>query len=474
MIIFFVNNVLNITLDTQLNQDQDKLYTYNMNFLTMSSSSSSSLNTQENIKLVLEDDNNNIISKEFIITNKPTKLTISCSDFMYTYNWRESKYIKISYKVLDLNNLILYTGSFPLIDPTYQENLRFGYISCNNNQNKNDCNDYDYKYPSSQIHLTMWERVLSKNFDILVFLGDQIYSNYIITNKIGLTQNNLNTQEIYDNYSNLYKTAYSEINQSNAMRNSIVISLMGDHDVSFDKVNFSFDKVNLKENIYLQNYYIQGLQAFKDYSLNDQSYFNLLYGKYNIIALDNFEENLNLRKNQLNFIQEAITKHLQTKIILLSSKPLGNLNKFNAYINSNYLEMFHPNNYENTLDLLATLDYSNFDRNKEIVMFSGGLEATYSNKIYSLYNNMSDAPILTQLVVGSISRKTITEYNVLCKLKKWLKHKLTYFYEDSYNITTKEDYYVSNSFGVYINNLMWSCVDGDGVVKETNFCLGYN
>jgi len=464
-ILFFVNSILDITLDNLV--QEDILYNYTMNFL-------SEATQEQTLKIILEDPNNNIVSKEFQVLSRPTKISVLCTPFVYTYNWKEDTYIKINYKILDLNNTILYTGSFPLITPEHQSSLSFGAVSCNNNQNQNDLNDYNYQYPETSSNLKMWQRLSSKNLDILFFLGNQIYSDYIIENEVGFTTRNCNLDEIYDNYSNLYKTAFSETYQSEVMRNTIVISLIGDHDVGFTKL------LSNRNNLYLKSYYIMGMKAFNDYCNSNSkfsNYFNLTYGKYTIVAVDTFvdkyNKNILFTDSQLNFITTSISKTLNNNIILLSSRPLGDLNCYTAYITKSKLDLFHPENYENSLDLLATLDFANLDRRKELTLFSGGLERTYTNSIYSLYNNMSIKPILNQLVVGTISRKPLHEYSNYTQFKKWLTHKLVHFNENNYLITSKENYYLSNSFGLFINNFIWSNVDGDGVAKESNLCFEY-
>ena len=474
MLIFFINGYLTVTLTPEnIHTSDTDLYTYNMSFLSEASQDTL-------ITLQLQDINNNTISQDLIVDSRATAFNIDVTDFAYKYNWQDSSYNKITYKVLDSHQNILYTGSFPIITPTHNQSLKIAAVSCNNNQNSYDLNDYNYKYANSS--LNMWDKLNNKKVDIIFHLGNQIYADYIVSH-IGYKNNNCNIQEIYDAYANLYRTAYSEKYQGETMRNSLNIMILGEHDIAPN-----FGTLTDKEDLYFKAFYLMGMKAFAEYQMFETNqnkidnilkgdyklYFNINYGQYTFIGLDSRYELYNNKTlfspEQINFVNNNIAKTLNTKIYLLSSRPIGDLNEYNALISNSTEDLFHTFNINFTLRLLNNLDYINQDRSKDIILLSGGVEKTYTN--YILINNNV---LLSQLVVGSITRKPLIEYNMFEKIKKYIQHKFTFFCEDNIIISDKENYYTSNSLGYIINNIMFSLVDGTNIVKETNNCfMNYN
>ena len=130
-LIFFINGCLKI----RETSDEDELplchreyHIYNMRFLTESK-------TKQIIKIVIKDDHDNIIEHTQKIEGL-TVISINCTPFMETYNYKSYTHRRLTYEVFvkkNFSNKKLYEGSFPVINPEHKDDLVFGAVSCNKN-----------------------------------------------------------------------------------------------------------------------------------------------------------------------------------------------------------------------------------------------------------------------------------------------------------------------------------------------------
>lgn len=469
MLLFFVNGSLKI--------DEDR---YRMRFLTES-------DEKTHISIIMEDEINNIIEHVEYVDGL-SSITIDCSDFMNTFNWQKKEYIRISYEVR-VKGEFCYKGSFPLISPKYEDTLKFIAVSCNNNKKSTDTNEYGYKKVTD---INLWSRLSRENMDILIHSGNQVYGDYLVDNMVGFTNmgKSCNTDVIYDGYANLYRTAYGETNQGQAMRNSLNITVMNDHDI--------FKNFDTKKDNMLTPYYISGMNAYLDYQHQlhtDLKYKNLIlkgdksifydinYGKYHILCLDERNEIYNnkelLSKVQLEWIFYKLVVSKSPNFIIVSPRPIGHLNKTNAFIkgflnNSAKDELLHPDNCERAKLLINIVNV--FKSEKDFILISGCNSGTFVNSFYREYvksinnNSCIRKPIFRQIATGPITRKPeeLTNISNRC-YGDWFQNK--YLNIKGVEISPKISVSNSNSYGIIEHDQVLNYyIDDDIYVNNSSSC----
>lgn len=450
MIQFFINGALKIS---QTN--------YEMRFLT---------ETDEltQIRITMYDDIDNT-TEHIQEINGLACIKIDCTDYLEKFNWQNRTYIRIKY-VVDVKDQFYCKGSFPLISPEHSDTLKFRSVSCNNNKKMGDRNNYSYlKVPNS---INMWSKLANEENDIIFHTGNQIYGDYLVDNMIGFTnmKKSCNTDTIYQTYANLYRTAYGERSQGQAMRNSLNIMVLNDHDI--------FQNFDTKKDDLMTPYYVAGMTAYLDYQHqlhnnldykhsiligNKSIYYNLDYGKYHIVGLDERHEVYHNRELfsdiQLYWLFYQLTNNNKSNIIVLSPRPIGYLNKANAYIRgilseSSKDELLHPDNYDRTIMLLDNLNA--FKSSKDIMLISGSGNGTFINAVYktddldintNTYISMRK-PILRQLVSGPITRRPISNNTKFSKAGDWLQQKTVCFSMKDLEVSPKISVSNSNSYGI--------------------------
>jgi len=466
-VFFFINGCLIIKKDNNYKFG----FSYEMRFLTET-------NKSEYIDMLIYDIYGNFIKYEDYIDGLKL-IKIDCTSFMEN---SYKTYIRLKYIVKYNNNE--FNGSFPLISPKYQKNLNFVCVSCNNNQKEDDNNDYHYKRVNHTINL--WNHIAKRKPDIIFHMGDQIYGDYIIDNKIGHTKKDIYLlEEIFEAYANLYRTAYAEKNQARAMCNSINIMILDDHEIcdSFG----TFGSKRIKNNTNFLPYYKSGMKAYILYQhqlhhdinhdiINDiitgnkPIYYNVSYGKYKIILLDERHEWYH-KKNiftdeQINWVKKLLIEG--DDFIIISPRPIGHLDKINAYLqgvfsNDGKDELFHPNNYKRTCKLLKCLD----DSNKKIFILAGDVHKTFINNIY---NKNTNKLIATQLVASAITRIPRGYLNIMVRFAHYLQKNKPSFKIKNFKIGNKKYISNNNNYGIIENN----CLDNFYIKKYNNSCIWLN
>lgn len=487
--IFFINGCLTIeksnTVLDGTSLDSNK---YEMRFLTETTNKTC-------IKMILCDESDNKLEVKNTI-NGLTVIKVDCTDFMEKFNWQNMEYMRINYKVYvsddDGIDCEVFNGSFPIISPTHTTSLKFGSVSCNSNQNINDYNNYEYD--TIMQHTDLWSDLSKRKNDIIFHTGNQIYGDFIIKNKIGYTESTgqYDIKKIYNHYATLYRTAYSEESQGTAMRNSLNIMMMNDHDICG---GFAIPKSNktVTDRDFL-SYYFAGMEAYVNYQhqlhtnidnkildniINGTQsiYYNKDYGRYNIIVLDQrheiFHKEPVFSDKQLKWIDTTLTKSNNKRVIFVSPRPVGHLNKINAFFqgavcDSGKDELFHPGNFERTLKFLNLLD--TFKHKRDMVIVAGCLNKTYINCIYK---KDELKPIVKQLVTGAITSLPIGYFSFPVRAGHWIQQKLVHFIIDDIVIGNKISVSDNNSYGIIENDMLSNYFIEDYNVNLFCSCLNY-
>jgi hypothetical protein len=474
-LIFFVNGSLVINDDT-----------YTMRFLTESFKDCS-------YSIVMIDEDNN----DLVYTNHCNGLQlikVDCTVFMKEYNPNNLQYKRIHYKVY-LNDNDIYDGSFPIISNNYRGNLKFGIVSCNNNKNRHDANTYSYDRVIQEEDL--WMKLGKEQPDILFHLGDQIYADFIYVKRM--------KDNLYNLYANLYRSAYSEKSQGYAMRRSINLMMLGDHEIMD---GLGTVKAHKKTNKKFRPYYINGMKAFIDYQyqlfydlienevdetnddymdivLNDADdiingtkpiYYKYDYGKYTIIVLD---ERLELYQTCgifgdkfIEWINNVLENTTNKDIIIASPRPICHLNRKHAYIQGLIIsdgkdELLHPLHYDRTIRLLDTL--YNYKLIKDLIIVSGDVHKTFINTIT---RKGDDKPFIKQLVSSAITRRPRGYLNFWYRIAHYIQQRTIKFRLENYTVSTSIKKSDNNNFGLIHNDML-----DNYFIKDYNHisckCLNY-
>jgi phosphodiesterase/alkaline phosphatase D-like protein len=478
MIVFFINGALKVTTH------DNRSTTYEMRFLTETLE-----DTQ--VRITMYDDFDNT-TEHIQQINGLVCIKIDCTDYLDKFNWQNNTYLRIKYTV-DVKDKVQCKGSFPLISPDHKDTLKFVSVSCNNNKKLNDSNHYAYsKVPNT---VNMWSKIEeTNNVDVIFHTGNQIYGDYIVDNNIGFTnmRRSCNTDHIYQTYANLYRTAYGEKSQGTAMRNSLNIMTMNDHDI------YQHFESN-KSDILKKPYYLEGMSAYLNYQhqlhsdtpdnqqiLNGDKpiYYDLHYGKYHIFGLDQRNEVYHnktlLSDTQLYWLFFELTNTKSTNIILVSPLPIGYLNKANAFIRGVFTatgkdELLHPDNYDRTSMLLDNL--AGFKNSKDIMLISGCANRTFINAIYKtdeleLSESVVRRPVVRQLSSGPITRTPLQYGEKTAKIGEWLQNKKVCFNMENLSVSPKIAVSNNNSYGVIERDQMYNVFleDDENIFIEDNVC----
>lgn len=484
-LIFFINGCLQITKKCNILSDQyNEPNNYIMRFLTEAKEPTK-------IRVSLWDESDNFIEHTESV-NGLHIIKVDCTNFIDKYNWQNLTYLRIRYKIsiVDVNDQPLFKGSFPLIAPEHPQSLSM----CSVSHNTVVLNS------SSQPNL--WGDLHQRNPDIILHLGGQVNGDPLVDSLTGYNNNSCNTDEVQIAYDELYRQAYSQPTQAEAMRNSLNVMILGDTDICSNFATFSGSGWKVKSNNTFTPYYIAGTSAYLKYQyqlhtdidnqdLNINSiqhrilmgkhpiYYNLHYGKYSIVSLDQrhqlYHHKQLFTNDQLYWIQYVLTESNNQNIVILTSKPIGEINKtyalLHGLISANCRdEPLHPDHYNQTLELFNTLNIvkqtknglsSNKKANINIFLLSGG-QKNYINRIYQKaistneYGEINKSLLAIQLVCGSIAGQSISHSGIFTRFSHWLQHKLTCYNMISTDISPKENLSTDNGYGILYNDTLSS------------------
>lgn len=503
MVLFFVNGALKIIKNDFLPDDNTiDVYQYKMRFLTENEEG-----IPKSLKITFKDNYRNELHYNTLI-NGLEALEFDCTPFIERFNHRMLTHIKIRYTVIIENHNEIIDGSFSLISPIHTDRLNIALTSCNNNQAEDDNNDYEYSRVNYD-NRNLWSELNSKNPDIILHVGNQIYGDFIYNRQIGKNDDcTYDHEKIYQAYADLYRTAYRQSDQSTSMRNAINLMIMEGSDIYS---SFGNHTKTLKTNPGFTAYYVSGMKAYLNYQYNlhrdidlnieteeidgyesiisacddfseimlgmKNIYYSMDYGKYTIILLDQrnyfYHHGITMDPNQLNWVDNIIANTDNTDILLISPRSIGFLTKNKArlygYISAEGRDdLLHPNNYNQTLELLHVLNSHKLT--KDIKILSGGIRKTFINKIGTLDNLNNVVTITEQLTVGPITRLPFGNETLPKRFVKWILRKVSDFTVGDYLIGRKYEMSNGNSYGFIqdddlannpietIDNLHLSCI----------------
>jgi len=477
MVLFFINGAMKIEKYEYLPENNSiDFYEYKMRFLTESEE-------PEMIKITMADKFNNTVSFNIKVFGLQV-IELDCTPFIEKFNHSRQLYVRVNYKVEFEDDQRIINGSFPIISPNYKKSLSIASVSCNNNQQASDSRDYKYEVISPN---GLWTELNRKAPDIILHVGNQIYGDYIYDTSVGKRHDDsYDNGIIYNEYANLYRTAYNEPNQAEAMRNSLNLMVLEANDIYTSFGSRRSDAV--KSNRSFTPYYTAGMKAYLNYQyqlyndlheeydideidgyqsvnsamdefsdilLGDSSiFYSVNYGNYTFILMDEryelYHRNVSISDRQIAWINDVIKKTDCKRIVLVSPRPIGNLTRSMAriygYISSDGADdLLHPDNYDQTLKFLNVINSYSFGR--DITIISGYVRKTFINDVKVDEKFI----VMKQLATGAITRAPTGNDTLTRRLSDWLIRKVDEFLIENYTIGEKEKLSHGNSFG-YIEN----------------------
>jgi len=494
MVLFFVNGALKIIKYDYLPEDNSiDFYEYSMRFLTETTE-------PKYFKITMYDSLNNQIVYEELV-NGLKLLELDCTPFIEKFNHQRLSYVRVHYQVQVEGVSDIIEGSFPIISPIHEESLKFACVSCNNNKKDGDDGNYNYQNVCSE---NLWEKVSDQEADIIIHTGNQIYGDYIYNWTVGRSDDGVyDYNEIYQAYANLYRTAYSEVQQGRAMRNSLNLMILEGNDI-FDSFGTPGSNAN-KDNPRFTPYYSGGMKAYLNYqhqlhsdlkkeietddidgyeSLtfivddysdilmgNSNIYYAMSFGRYTFILMDQryvmYHGGMIMPPHQLIWLDETIKRSENRDIIIICPRPIGNVTSTSARIsgllsNKSKDDPLHPRNIDQTVEFLNILNDHKTDKNITIV--SGYIRKTYTNAI------QNNGHVAKQLVTGPITRKPKGNDSLPKRLFNYMFKKTgplevgdftidakeNISYGNGYSVIDEDE--VSNNFVEEFENLYCSCI----------------
>lgn len=470
---FFINGSLNIIKNDESNKNNDfNENKYIMRFLTESIKDQDDEYIRCIIKIVCKDRIGNTLENIYTI-NGLGALEFDCTQFMEDFNWQEHTKKDIAYEVQLINNnniVTIYTGVFLIVSPNSTDKLKFVIVS------GNDINLSNYNSQKENL----WQKIEEKNPDVILHIGNQIYGDYIYKKGIGKTCDiedgfNYNYDIIYNEYASLYRKTYSDEIQGKVMRLSLNIMIMNDHDIINNFGTPHTEYTN--DNKYFTPYYFNGMRAYINYqyqlhsNITDQYmrkllngmgeiHFCLNIGKYKLIGLDEryelYHKKILFSDNQLRWLRTilAINESDNYNVIILSSKPFGNMSTGNAYVksfieNEGNDELLHPNNSTRT-QMLLDIIYKKKDVYKFAVA-TGSVKNTYINEISSATDGL---PFIKQLAINNLNTKVL-QCGIFSIFMEWIRE-----YEQSF---------IFNNYTISKKIMLKNCGNSFGFIEDDKF-----
>ncbi len=314
--------------------------------------------------------------------------------------------------IVNETNTIQYSGSFPLISPKYNSDLRIIFLSCNDNTEISEkWNTYQDRIPSK-----LWKEISETSHDIVIHMGDQIYADSV--GQLWM-DNKITKEQVKEYLETLYTNTYSEKEQSNVMRNVLNFNIFDDHDIKDcygtpttinNPTNIKFDTYRNLAMDFIKKYQFSLMNINFNDDDKDYSYF-VGIGKYKFILVD--------MRTQLYFTGQIFTNKLIGMIknflernpkkynYLILPRPIGGTGKYyslmgSVYLKDSYDEPLHPHNIKQTKKFLKMLFKYKISTQNKISILAGDVHECYK-KILT-YCNDNKKNKITQYISSAITR----------------------------------------------------------------------
>jgi len=374
-------------------------------------------NLDYDFKLVIyKDIEKNEVMTEYIETKPELKSKLKPLNVEINYPINQLGYKRFYYDVINLQtNTIEYIGSFPIISPNYNKNLKIFFLSCNDNTEKSEpWNTYQDRI-SSKLWKKINKNILTTPFDIIIHMGDQIYADSV--GQLWL-DGKIDKKQVKEYLETLYINTYSEKEQSNVMRNVLNFNMFDDHDVKdcwgtpSTQNNPNNKKFDTYKNIameYIKNYQLSLMDI--DFNDNkDYSYF-VDIGKYKFLLIDMrtqfYYTGQIFTDKIINWTYKNLCSNPKKHNFIILPRPIGGTGKYYSllsgmYIKDAYDEPLHPHNIKQTQKFVKLLFKFKLKTQNKIKILAGDVHECYKKTITHNYKNKKYS--ITQYISSAITR----------------------------------------------------------------------
>jgi hypothetical protein len=238
--------------------------------------------------------------------------------------------------------------------------------------------------------------------------------------------------------------------------------ILDDHDAadSYETPNYENTDKDETWNIYLPI----ALRAYRDYqcSLRENNFdvltkyysYSDVIGKYKLIFMDQ-RNSFRYSKTAINnynikFVKKEIYNSVGKDILLVSPRPFGHLDKFNAWVQGKLFgdgvdELFHPINYDNTIKLRDILfDYKKINKKNILYIISGDVHETF------IQTHVKQKVEIKELVSSAVSRMPNKDEGLIKNAAFWFQRNFNLLWFDG--VRNRRNISLKNNYGFMRNN----------------------
>ena len=288
-------------------------------------------------------------------------------------------------------------GTFALVGELARDELRFGFVSCNDNCAPSAWNAY-----RAQGRETAWPALGDERVDVLVHCGDQVYADGVYA----AARAGASAEMCAARLRELYASTYAEPWQARAMRNALNVAILDDHEVAD-----GYGVARLEPSYYVA----LALAAYRAYQCDlranafdasTESYsFVQRVGKYTLVALDErspmVRTGVAVDERAVELVAGAArdARRDARELIVVSPRPLVFLDPvcsavLGAVASDGKDALMHPRNMAGTLRLRDALLHHRA---------LGGRACVVSGDVHCAFVQ-THAGALDELVVSGVSR----------------------------------------------------------------------
>ena len=249
------------------------------------------------------------------------------------------------------------SGTFVLVGARARDDLRFGFVSCNDNCAPTEWNTYRRRGTESA-----WPALCDELVDVIVHCGDQVYADSVYD----AARAGAGSEECLAMLSELYTTTYAESSQARAMRNALNVAILDDHEVADGYGVVPIDPSYAALALSAYRAYQCDLRANAFCAATEDYSFVERIGKYVLVALD---ERSSMLRSGVAVDEHAVqlvarsareARREARELIVVSPRPLVYLDPVSTLVCSAIASdgrdaLMHPSNMHGTLRLRGAL-----------------------------------------------------------------------------------------------------------------------
>ncbi len=363
----------------------------------------------------------------------------------------------------------IYHGHFQAISHLSENDVKFGFVSCNDNAVIKSNNKKFTKWHSKGVSNEIWLEIQNKNYDIIIHNGDNIYNDSTYaeyeSNKSLIDKLNVVKYRISD----LFCQTYGDTYQGQCMRQSWNFHQIDDHDVTdcfgtpgtdyvrTNKDFHDFYKVckSVLDKYLIIDFDLSQINEFEKETFQNFNYTFNINKKYNMIFLDTRESlyfnNVSYSDKMIDYCKKNIDSN---KInIIITPRPLFHLSVISSSVIGLIVKdardsTWHHKQYNQSKKFMETL----FECAKkcEIIVVSGDIHETF----IQTHSKNNDTSVVKELVTSGVMRSAQNSLNLF--VKSGLK--IIYKFDRFVNIFTKYKTFdiknrsFKNNFGELVDN----------------------